>query len=100
MTKPHFNDLTLKTEKERNLSLLEDAITKINSVIRTLNRLKAGGPEEKRKYVRMIFTLQQAISTLLKLEKKLCGKTSSYTKTKKSIAKRLRELKQQLSRGV
>jgi len=95
-----FNNLTIETEKERNLRLLEDAITKINSVMKALNRLKAGGPEEKREYVRMIFTLQQAISTLLKLEKRLCGKTSSYAKTKRSIAKRLRELEQQLSRGV
>jgi len=95
-----FNNLTIETEKERNLRLLEDAIAKINSVIRALNRLKVGGPEEKREYVRMIFTLQQAISNLLKLEKRLYGKTSSYTKTKRSIAKRLRELEQQLSRGV
>ena len=92
-----FNNLTTETEKERNLRLLEDAITKINSVMKALNRLKAEGPEEKRKYVRMIFTLEQAISTLLKLEKRLCGKTSSYTKTKKSITKKLRELEQQLS---
>ena len=94
-----FNNLTVETEKERNLKLLEDAITKINSVMEALNRLKAGGPEEKREYVRMIFTLEQAVSTLLKLEKRLCG-TGSYAKTKKSIAKKLRELEQQLSRGV
>ena len=91
-----FNNLTVETEKERNLRLLKDAITKINNVIGALNRLKAEGPEEKREYVRMIFTLQQAISTLLKLEKRLCG-TGSYGKTKKSVAKRLRELEQQLS---
>ena len=91
-----FNNLTVEAEKERNLRLLEDALTKINSVMEALNRLKVGGPEEKREYIRMIFTLEQAVSTLLKLEKRLCGKTSSYTKTKKSIAKRLRELEQQL----
>ena len=96
MVKSPFNVLTVETEKEKNFRLLEDAIIKVSSVMENINRLEAGGSEEKRKHVRMALTLEQVVSNLLKLQKRLCGKTSSHAKTKRAIAKRLKELEKEI----
>ena len=72
--------MTDVTPTDKNFRLLEDSIVKVQSVIEKIQQIKPRSPRENRELANMALVLIQVVSNLLKLERKLYGKTASRSK--------------------